>query len=86
MRVVLGETVLVPVRASVADLEAIYVLNEIGTRVWQLLDGQRTVREIVDVIAREYAADRTQIEQDVYTFLNELESLRLVERVDPSEQ
>ncbi len=85
MRVVLGETVLVPVRANVADLEAIYVLNEIGTRVWQLLDGQRTVEEIVDIIAREYAVDRARIARDVDTFLNELQSLRLVERVDASE-
>jgi hypothetical protein len=39
-RDIAGETIIVPVRDGVGDLNSIYTLNELGTRVWQLVDGQ----------------------------------------------
>ena len=49
-----GEMILVPIRRRTADLESIYTLNETGSRIWELIDGQHTLREIRDVIAQEY--------------------------------
>jgi len=34
-RSIAGETLIVPVRSGVADLDYIYALNEVGSRVWQ---------------------------------------------------
>jgi hypothetical protein len=42
-----------------SDSGRIHILNEIGTRVWVLIDGKRSVEEIV-------AAVRTQLEQEGY--------------------
>ena len=41
-----GETFVVPVRAGVADLEAIFTMNEVGTAIWTRIDGQKTVDEL----------------------------------------
>ena len=49
-----GEMILVPIRRRTADLESIYTLNETGARIWELLDGQHTLREIRDTIVQEY--------------------------------
>ena len=35
-RQIAGETLIMPVAGRVADLESIYVLNEVASRIWQL--------------------------------------------------
>lgn len=54
------------------------VLNEVGARIWQLIDGSRTVEEIADVIYSEYEVDEEQARSDVLAFIVELESKGIV--------
>ena len=51
-------------------------VNDSGARVLELMDGQRTLREIVDVLEREVAAERTAIEADVAAFVARLREAR----------
>jgi hypothetical protein len=53
-RRIAGETIIVPVRDDVADLDSIYTLNETGSFVWDLLDRQRTVAELVEAVIGEF--------------------------------
>ena len=53
-------------------------LNQVGTRVWQLVDEGRSQAEIVATMAREYEADRETIAHDVGKLLEELRSRRLI--------
>src|SRR5947209_15090125 len=53
-RRIADEVIVLPIRKNLGDLESIYTLNEVGARIWELLDGRRTLREIRDGIAREY--------------------------------
>ncbi len=55
-----------------------YTLDEVGSRVWQLLDGKRTIDELVAQIAREYDAPADVIEQDVRDLLKDLVDEELV--------
>lgn len=72
-RVVEGEAVLVlPQRGEVK------VLNEVGAHIWELVDGSRTVREIVDVICAEYDVDEEQAETDTLAFIAELKSKDII--------
>ena len=80
-RDIAGETILVPIRNNVGDLESIYTLNETAARVWSLLDGQRTVREIRDAIVAEYEVEQEEAEQDVLELLAQLESFRGITKV-----
>jgi hypothetical protein len=48
------------------------VLNPVGARVWELVDGQRTVAAIVKAIAAEYQADPAHVEIDVTAFCVDL--------------
>ena len=56
-RNIAGETLIVPIRNSIGDLNSIYTLNEVGARVWQLIDGQRSVNQIAAAISTEYTVD-----------------------------
>src|SRR5436190_7957008 len=64
-RRIAGETVIVPVRNDVADLDSIYTLNETGTFVWDLLDGRRTVEELVNAVVAEFEVAREVAAADV---------------------
>ena len=80
-RDIAGETILVPIRSNVGDLESIYTLNETAARVWALLDGAKTVAEVRDVIVAEYEVEAGEAEQDVLELLAQLESFGGVEKV-----
>jgi len=62
-----NEAVLVmPLRGKVK------VLNELGARIWDLMDGTRTVGEIIDAICQEYDAPIDTITTDTTEFLSQL--------------
>jgi len=75
-----GHIVLVPTK--IGDCEQnesrLYPLNRTASRVWELIDGERTAGEIGDIIAREYEIARDEAVADVIRFLKELESIGAV--------
>lgn len=80
-RDVSGETVIVPVRSGVADLNAIFVLNETATWIWAQLDGKRSLNDLADGLAGEFDIARGQAEKDVLNFLAGLKAEGLVNAV-----
>ena len=77
-RSIAGETLIVPVRSGVADLDYIYALNEVGSRVWELLNERRPVREIVAAISSEYEVTPEQAARDIGELLSSLEAAGLI--------
>ena len=47
-------------------------VNDSGARVLELMDGRRTLREIVDALGREVDAEKAAIETDVASFVARL--------------
>ena len=80
-RNIAGEEILVPIRSHVADLESIYTLDEVGARIWELIDGQRRVEEIRDAIVEEYEVSPDVAEADLVDFIQQLEAIGGVRRV-----
>ncbi len=80
-RLIGQEFLLVPTRGEVAELNNIYILNETAGRMWELLDGQRSLREICDAIVDEFAVTREQVERDLTDFIAKLESVRVVKPI-----
>jgi hypothetical protein len=77
-RVIAGETLIVPVAGGVADLEAIFTLNEVGSRIWTLLETPVSLQRLVDVIEAEYTVPRDEAARDVAEFLDTLRSAGLL--------
>jgi pyrroloquinoline quinone biosynthesis protein D len=67
-----GHVLLAPERAFHVDANAVAVL--------ELIDGTRTVAEIVDMLAARYGEARSVIEPDVVAMLDDLAAKRVVER------
>jgi hypothetical protein len=73
-----GEKIIVPVRGKVGDLNSIFTLNAVANEIWALLDGNRTVAEIVQLLEQQYEVDGSTLANDVCRVLDELSSEGLV--------
>jgi hypothetical protein len=47
-------------------------LNEVGGRIWELLDGQKSVRDLRDIIVSEFEVSVPEVEADMVEFLQKL--------------
>ena len=77
-REIAGQTILVPICQNVGDLESIFTLNQTGARIWALLDGERSVRAIREMIAEEYDVGAGEALQDILELLAQLETIGAV--------
>jgi methyltransferase-like protein len=78
-RAIAGETVVVPVRGQVGDLNAIYNFNDVGTFIWEHIDGSTNVRQIVDAVANEFEITPEVAERDALEFIASLETAGMIE-------
>src|SRR5262245_45541245 len=77
-RRIADETLIVPVAGGVGDLDAIYTLNGVAARIWQLLEQPTTTGRIVEAIREEFDVTAERAGQDVSEFLATLERARLI--------
>jgi hypothetical protein len=76
-----NETVLVPIRNNVGDLDCIYSLNPVGALVWEQLDGVATLEAIRDRIVGEYDVSAVAAAADLNAFVAEMESISAIRPV-----
>ncbi len=68
-----GEILIVPLVSGIGDMEdELFNLNETGKAIWQRLDGQKNLKEVVEELSGEFEAPKEEIEQDVKGFVEEL--------------
>ena len=66
-RVIEGEAVILSM-----DTKVLRGLNPVGSRIWELIDGQRSVEEIVGVIVKEFDVEPARADEDVRGFVQEV--------------
>jgi len=69
-------------RAVVIDPDGreLITLNEVGTLIWEHLDGERDVPALVDELLTEFdGVTREQFERDVRAYLDELRDVGILE-------
>lgn len=71
-REIAGETILVPVRGTLVDLQRIWSLNPVAGCIWQMLDGQHRLGEIRDRILASFAVEKEEADSDIREFISEL--------------
>ena len=75
------EYVLVPMAASSENVECIFNLNEIGSSIWEKVDGHKSVQDILNELFCEYEGDQKTIEAEALEFINDLQESKLIEVV-----
>jgi len=66
-RLIEGEAVILSLQTKV-----LRGLNPVGSRVWELIDGQRSVEEIITAIVQEFDVSPQAAAEDVKRFVREL--------------
>lgn len=56
----------------------LHTFNTVGARVWELIDGHRTVADIVAVIVADYDVAQATAETDVLELLGRLQEKQLI--------
>jgi len=60
-------------------------LDEIGSDVWELCDGERTVKDIVDHLCEKYKLLRREVEVPLHSYLNSLVKRGLIGFILPKD-
>lgn len=75
-RIIDGEVVILIPEESV-----LYALGGCGSRIWELIEKEISVSDLVDVICDEYEVELERAKEDIDEFINNLRKLNLVEVV-----
>ena len=68
-------------KGGVGDLNSIYILNELGTQIWELIDGRSSINRIIEEICEAYDVGPEEAEKDAIEFLNSLEVSNLIRSI-----
>jgi hypothetical protein len=72
------EFILVPVCQSLEDVNCIYTLNEISGRIWELIDGKKSLKDIKEKLLEEYKVSPERLEEDVLGVVKEFEEIKCI--------
>ncbi len=78
-RRIAGEAMLVPIRGELARLQCIFALSPVGEYIWGLLDGRKSLSDIVNAIVAEFDVDPATAQADALEFLGRLRAEDLIE-------
>ncbi len=80
-RKIADETILVPIKNNVGDLRHLFTLNDVGARIWELIDGTKTRAQLCERVADEFEAERSAVDADVADFLRALAEVDAIKEV-----
>ncbi len=71
-REIVGESILVPIRGKLVDMQQIFSLDGVAEFVWQNIDGKNRLSDISSGIIKTFEVEKDQAETDLAEFINEL--------------
>ena len=77
-RVIDDEGILMPVFKSSKDMRCIYTLNKVANRVWELINGKRTVDAIKKTILKEFDATPAEIDRRLEKLIKDLREAKAI--------
>ncbi len=72
------ECVLIPVTNNIADMTSVYTLNETGAFLWELIDGENSVENMIEALIREYNIDEETATEDVFGFITNMRKYLII--------
>ena len=77
-REIAGDTILVPVGKTVLESNGLFVLNELGAFIWDLLPRIDTEEQILDAVLEAYEVSAEEAQRDIGEFLGKLKELNIL--------
>ena len=70
--------VLVPITNNIADMKSVYTLNTTAAFIWDLLDGVKSVKDIVGEVENEFGVESKTAHDDVLAFFRDLKEYLII--------
>ncbi len=80
-REIAGETILVPIRGKLVDLQRIFSVNPVGAHIWHLIDGKTSLAAIRDSVVETFEVEPDRAAADIQDFIAELAQAGLIQEV-----
>ena len=77
-RDIAGDTILVPVGKTVYDSNGLFILNELGSFLWDRLEAAENEEELLHAVLNEYEVTENVAEKDLRTFLDKLREMGIL--------
>ena len=77
-RTIGNDTVLIPVGKTVLDSNGLFVLNELGVFIWDLLPSHESTEDICAAVLKEYDVSEAEAETDIAVILEKLRALQII--------
>jgi methyltransferase-like protein len=77
-RTIADEMILVPISGNLANMQRIFTVNEMGSFIWALLDGKRSVKSIHEAMMEEFDVGEEQAAGDLSEFIGHLRQAGLI--------
>ena len=78
-RQVAGESLLVPIRSRLADMDYVYALDEVSEFIWQRLTDGASAEALTAALCREFEVENDVAAGDVRRLLDELVAADLID-------
>lgn len=75
-----NEYVLVPIANNIADMNSVYTLNETGAFIWDLIDGNRNLEEIIKALIEEYDINQQSASEDVLSLIKNMSNYLIINK------
>lgn len=66
------EYLLIPLTGNIADMDSLYRLTETGAFIWELVDGERAISDIISKVFEEFEVEPEIAERDALEFFGEI--------------
>lgn len=73
------ELILMPIYKRKKDINEMYTLNETASEMWKLIDGKRSVDDILREMVNTYKASSETIEKDLLEFIKDMKEIKAIE-------
>src|SRR2546425_3095889 len=80
-RRIADEVILVPISRKVGEIDCLYALNEVGARIWDLIDGDRPLKELRDAIVAEFEVSEAEAQEDLTALIEQLKEIGAIQEV-----
>ena len=77
-RVIDDETMLLPIYKTSEEINCIYTLNKVASRIWELIDGKRTLGKIKNKVLKEFDTTPQEVDKEMRKLLKDLKEIKAV--------
>lgn len=78
-RVIDNQVLIIPLTAGMVDADdSLYSLTPTAQDIWNLLDGERTLLDVINILSGKYKGDAGTVQEDVLGFITEMVNEKLI--------